>query len=108
MTPWPPRASDPSNGRPSLRPHSNNARPLQRRPDGRRPIPPCRSTYSTSGSATPVSTDGLRWFRFLSYLVPVEVLAEVNTEPTVLESYGPAITQRCGGWIGRPRWPGRR
>jgi hypothetical protein len=31
--------------------------------------------------------------RELSYLVPVEVLAEVNTAVTVLESYGPAVTQ---------------
>jgi hypothetical protein len=31
--------------------------------------------------------------RELSYLVPVDVLAEVNTAVTVLETYGPAVTQ---------------
>jgi hypothetical protein len=29
----------------------------------------------------------------LSYLVPVDVLAEVNTAVTVLETYGPVITE---------------
>jgi hypothetical protein len=31
--------------------------------------------------------------RDLSYLVPVDVLAEVNTAVTVLETYGPAVTE---------------
>ena len=31
--------------------------------------------------------------RELSYLVPVDVLAEVNTAVTVLETYGPAVTE---------------
>ena len=31
--------------------------------------------------------------RELSYLVPAEVLAEVNTAVTVLETYGPAVTE---------------
>jgi hypothetical protein len=31
--------------------------------------------------------------RELNYLVPVEVLAEVNTAVTVLETYGPAVTE---------------
>jgi hypothetical protein len=31
--------------------------------------------------------------RELSYLVPVDVLAEVNTAVTVLGNYGPAVTE---------------
>ena len=31
--------------------------------------------------------------RELSHLVPVNVLAEVNTAVTVLETYGPAVTE---------------
>jgi hypothetical protein len=46
--------------------------------------------------------------RELSYLVPVDALAEVNTAVTVLEK--PTVRwspRRCGSWIGRPRWRGR-
>jgi hypothetical protein len=46
--------------------------------------------------------------RELSYLVPVDALAEVNTAVTVLETYGPVVTKALRSWIGRPRWPGRR
>jgi hypothetical protein len=46
--------------------------------------------------------------RELSYLVPVDPLAEVNTAVTVLETYGPVVTKALRSWIGRPRWPGRR
>jgi hypothetical protein len=45
--------------------------------------------------------------RDVSYLVPADVLAEVNTAVTVLETYGPRLPRRCGNWIGRPRWRGR-
>jgi hypothetical protein len=31
--------------------------------------------------------------RDVSYLVPADVLAEVNTAVTVLETYGPAVTE---------------
>jgi hypothetical protein len=74
MTPWPPRASDPSNGRPSP-PAAQQQRPPSATQTRWPPLDPSprRSTYSTGGSATPVRTDGLRWFRFLSYLGPVEV-----------------------------------
>lgn len=45
--------------------------------------------------------------RELSHLVPVDVLAEVNTVVTVLETYGPVATEALRQLDRRPRWPGR-
>jgi hypothetical protein len=41
--------------------------------------------------------------RELSYLVPVDV----NTAVTVLETYGPVITEALRQLDRRPRWPRR-
>jgi|GEM_PF-5972005 len=45
--------------------------------------------------------------RDVTYLVPADVLAEVNAAVTVLETYGPAVTEALGSSTGRPRWHGR-
>ena len=44
--------------------------------------------------------------RELSYLVPVDVRAEVNTAVTVLETYGPVVTEALR-LDRRSRRPGR-
>ena len=45
--------------------------------------------------------------RELSYLVPVDVRAEVNAAVTVLETYGPVITEALRQLDRRSRRPGR-
>ena len=45
--------------------------------------------------------------RELSYLVPVDVRAQVNTAVTVLETYGPVVTEALRQLDRRSRRPGR-
>jgi|Tabmets5t2r1_1033131.scaffolds.fasta_scaffold00478_11 hypothetical protein len=73
MTPWPPRASDPSNGRPSP-----PAAPEQRPPSATQArwlrLDPSAQIDLRHEWLRDADTYGrLSWFRFHSYLVPVEV-----------------------------------
>jgi hypothetical protein len=46
--------------------------------------------------------------RDVTYLVPADVLAEVNTAVTVLENpMDRRSPKRCGNWTERSRWRGR-
>jgi hypothetical protein len=42
----------------------------------------------------------------VTYLVPADVLAEVNAAVTVLEPTARRSPKRCGSSTGRPRWRG--